>query len=178
MEKLWTRVEQAYNGINYISKGKDRQVSCPFVCEKILADGYCCFRILENVARKDLKWKGSQAVFVREVAKAAVKMAEAAANEIGEGALVEANSLQELKNLAKHAKPVESLGLWEKLEVQFILKGFVDMFHGKVVVHVYQASNGQVRNSMTYGSGTVVVNLLQWNNAIQHYDLLVPKIGK
>ena len=62
--------------------------------------------------------------------------------------------------------------------MQFILKGFVDMFHGKVVVHVYQASNGQVRNSMTYGAGTIEVNLLQWNNAIQHYDLLVPKIGK
>jgi hypothetical protein len=145
--------------------------ACKFEFKKIPEDGFCCFRILEETAQR-LKWKGSQAAFCKQVAKAAVKVAEAAAKDLGKDAL-ESNALQEL---AKEAKPVYALrnGLWKKLEVHYILQGFVNMFPERVVVNVYQATQGQVRNSSTYGSGTVHVNLLHWNMT-QHFDSLVAK---
>jgi hypothetical protein len=145
--------------------------ACKFEFKKIPEDGFCCFRILEETARR-LKWKGSQAAFCKEVAKSAVKVAEAAAKDLGKDAL-ESNALQEL---AKQAKPVHALrnGLWKKLEVDYILQGFVNMFPERVVVNVYQATQGQIRNSTTYGSGSVHVNLLHWNMT-QHFDSFLVK---
>jgi hypothetical protein len=151
---------------------------CAFKLEKIVEDGYCCFRILENAARKSLGWKGKQAEFCKEVAIAAVKSAEAAAKEIG-GEALENEVLKDLNALARESKPIESLkkGLWKRLEVQHILKGFVHRFGaGRVVVNVYQTS-GDVRKTDTYrntgdGSAFVEVNVLHWNMK-QHYDCLV-----
>jgi hypothetical protein len=42
---------------------------CMFEFKKIRKDGYCCFQILEDAARKQLKWKGSQRQFCKDVAK-------------------------------------------------------------------------------------------------------------
>lgn len=151
--------------------------NCPFVFEKIAGDGYCCFRILEKAARKSLGWKEDQAKFCRQVAKAAVESAEAAIKEIGADAL-EGNALQELKKLARHAFPVESIhnGAWKQIEAQHILRGYVNMFRGRVVVKVYQATNGNVRNSDTYGKdgSEVELSMLHWNTT-DHYDCLVAK---
>jgi hypothetical protein len=152
-----------------------------FNLEKIKEDGYCCFRILENVARKSLGWRKNANDFCREVAKFAVKSAEATAREIG-GEALESDTLRELKGLARQANPVDSLhnGLWKRLEVQHILNGFVELFKEKnVVVHVYQAggSDGEVRNSETYGTnvvGSVEVNVLLWSMT-EHFDCLVKK---
>lgn len=149
---------------------------CEFVLEKVAEDGFCCFRILENAARTLLGWKGAQAKFCRGVAIAALESAEAAAKEIG-GVALEDEALQELRKLATVAKPVDSLkkGAWKRLEMQHILKGFVEMFPGKVVVNVYQASeNGEVRKSTVYGGGGLEVNMLHWG-MVQHYDCLVGK---
>ena len=132
---------------------------------------------MENAARKSLGWKGDQAKFCRQIAKAAVESAEAAAKEIGLVAL-EDNALQELKKLARHALPVDMLhnGTWKQIEAQHILRGYVNMFGGRVVVKVYQATNGNVRNSDTYGKdgSEVQVNVLHWNMT-EHYDCLVEK---
>jgi hypothetical protein len=91
---------------------------------------------------------------------------------------LDSDALNELKSLAKHAKPMESLhnGKWMRLELQHIFQGFVSMFPG---VNVYQATNGQVRNSTSYGNnveGVVQVNVLHWN-MMQHYDCLILKKG-
>jgi hypothetical protein len=154
---------------------------CAFNLEKIKEDGYCCFRILENVARKSLGWRKNANDFCREVAKFAVKSAEAAAKEVG-GEALESDTLRELKGLARQANPVDSLhnGLWKRLEVQHILNGFVELFkEKKVVIHVYQAggADGEVRNSETYGThvvGSVEVNVLLWSMT-EHFDCLVKK---
>jgi hypothetical protein len=148
---------------------------CKFVLEKIREDGFCCFRILENAARKLLKWKGDQAKFCREVARAAVVSAETAAKEIG-GDVLESEALNELRSFARQANPVDSLhnGKWKSLEVHYIFQGFVNMFPGRVAVNVYQAANGQVRNTTNYGKGDVQVKVLHWN-MMQHYDCLIVK---
>jgi hypothetical protein len=80
-----------------------------------------------------LGWKGKKADFCREVAEAAIKSAEAGMKEIG-GEALEDEVLNDLKALMKDKKPVESLknGLWKRLEMQIVLKGFVEMF--KVVM--------------------------------------------
>jgi hypothetical protein len=177
---------------------------CAFKLEKIAEDGFCCFRILENAARKSLGWKKSSSQFCKEVAKFAIKSAEAAGKEIGGEALENDEVLKELKRLAKDANPVENLkdGLWKRLEVQHILKGFVELFPGRVAVNVYQTGNGKgdgdgngkVRKTDTYGDARggseggggggdsdrrgdgggagVQVNVLQWNMT-HRYDCLV-----
>lgn len=140
---------------------------CMFEFKKVRKDGYCCFQILEDAARKQLKWKGSQDQFCKDVAKAAVKVAREAKE----------SSFEELKNLATQRKPVAALlhdGLWEKLDVRYILQGFVNMFPNRVVVNVYQATQGQVRNSTSYGSGKLHVNMLHWK-IMRHVDSLVAK---
>jgi hypothetical protein len=157
---------------------------CEFKLKKIEEDGYCCFRILEEVAREKLSWRKGAPEFCRQVAKFAVKSAEVA------GAL-EADTLKDLNALVDEKKPVEKLkkGFWKRLDVQHILKGFVEMFKEKnVVVNVYQSrgggggvegSEGNVRKTDTYGEVeeggvNVVVNVLQWN-VTQHFDCLVKK---
>jgi hypothetical protein len=82
---------------------------CAFKLEKIVEDRYCCFRVLESVARKLLGWKGKQAEFCKKVAKAAVESAEAAMKEIG-GEALEDDALKDLKGLANDAKPGEDKG--------------------------------------------------------------------
>lgn len=170
---------------------------CEFKLEKIEEDGFCCFRILEELARKKLGWKKEAAEFCRQVAKFALKSAEAAAKEIGDGALEN----DTLKALAEEKKPLEKLkkGFWKRLEVQHILNGFVEMFKEKnVVVNVYQSGgggggggdggggveggNGNVRKTDTYGEVeeggvNVVVNVLQWNMT-QHFDSLWTKSSR
>ena len=149
---------------------------CKFKLEKIEEDGYCCFRILEKVAKESLGWKKGSADFCRAVAKFAVAVGEAVVKEVGGDAL-EPDALKDLKALMKDKNPVDSLknGLWKKLEMQLVLKGFVEMFKGKgVVINVYQSDGGRKVGKTVYseGGGGVKVSLLQWN-MIQHLDCLV-----
>jgi hypothetical protein len=66
---------------------------------------------------------------------------------------------------------VFALGLWKRLEMQLVLKGFVEMFKG-VVVNVYQSDGGRKVGKTVYEGRGVEVNLLQWNMTI---DGLVKK---
>jgi hypothetical protein len=142
---------------------------CAFVLEKVDEDGYCCFRILEKVAKESLGWKKGSADFCRRVAKFALAVVGEAGKE----------NVEDLKLLVKDKNPVESLknGLWKRLEVQLVLKGFVEMFKARgVVVNVYQNDGGRKVGKTVYGEGGggVEVNVLQWNMT-QHFDCLVKK---
>jgi hypothetical protein len=152
---------------------------CGFNLEKVDDDGLCCFRILESVARDALGWRGgNQDAFCKAVAKAAVSAAEATIKEIGKGA-VDSQALNDLKRFAKDGKPCESLksGAWKQLEIQQVLRGFVNMFpRGSVMIHIFQADgNGiGVRKTDSYGEkgkGAIELNILQWN-MVQHHDRL------
>ena len=110
--------------------------------------------------------------------KRLIESAKQLAKELGDAAL-EGESMEGLRRLAnaKGDKPVELLkgGLWEVLEVEHILNGFVKLCGGRVVVNIWQvAKNGEVTKTMTYGEAgenTRELNMLQWNS-IRHYDLL------
>jgi hypothetical protein len=152
---------------------------CAFNLEKVDDDGLCCFRILESVARDTLGWKGGdQDAFCKAVAKAAVASAGATVKEMGKGA-VDAQALKDLKRFAKDDHPCESLkdGAWKQLEIQHVLRGFVNLFpRGSVVIHIYQADGEGVgvRKTDSYGEkgkGAFELNILQWN-MVQHHDRL------
>ena len=184
LEKLNLTVDDVQKGImeaKAIGQFLDSE-GCPFTLQKMDQDGFCCFRILNMFVRSQAKGKnvaGTPGELCRKVAKAAIEFAKQLAKELGEAAL-ESESIKGLRKLAnaKGDKPVELLkgGLWEVLEVEHILNGFVNLCEGRVVVNVWQVvEDGSMRNTMVYGEageGTRELNMLQWNS-IRHYDLLI-----
>ena len=138
LEKLELTVDDVQKGImevKAIAQFLDSE-DCPFVLKQMGQDGFCCFRILNMFVRIQAKGKnvaGTPGELCRKVAKAAIESAKQCAKELG-GAALEGESMEGLRRLAnaKGDKPVELLkgGLWEVLEVEHILNGFVKLCGG------------------------------------------------
>jgi hypothetical protein len=152
---------------------------CPFALELVAGDGYCLVGILERFARARLGLIDSSDKFCNSLAEAALQSFEAAAAEIPEGLLDEAEkksvaAFKEISRTRGAAKRVKA-GLWQLMEAQHLLRGYAEfLFPGQVVVRSFQATDdGRFGESARYGTSGIELSVLQWNTA-PHYDAMVP----
>ena len=149
----------------------------PFVLEEVVGDGYCIAGILERFAREQLEYKKKSNAFCGTLAEAALKSVKRVQSELGEDG-VERSVVDALKRLQKTRSRVNLIksGLWQEIEVQHLLFGFISMFcDAKVTVYGVSKFGWVIRQDGSYGNGEKELHVLQWKMR-EHYDRLL-KIG-
>ena len=154
--------------------------NCPFVFHRVDGDGYCLFRNLEDFAKQELGLEDLDSLCYK-IIDSAVAATEATLRDLGEDA-IDGAAFKALKQLQR-AKTKDDLvtaikRAWRKLEAEQIIRGFVHLFSGRMVVQVYRLSKKGEMISQSYpeehAGAEHILSIFHWNSVL-HFDRLLAK---